>query len=43
MVDLERDVLVNKSTGKEYKLQPLGDAGAWWMCLCLSWDSVGLG
>ena len=34
-MDLERDVLVNKSTGKEYQLQPLGDAGAW-MCLCLS-------
>jgi len=24
---MDRDMLINKTTGKEYKLQPLGDAG----------------
>lgn len=26
-VDLDRDVLINHTKGKEFKLQPLGDAG----------------
>jgi 3-isopropylmalate/(R)-2-methylmalate dehydratase small subunit len=33
-VDLDRDMLINHTTGKEYQLQPLGDAGEY-LCVCV--------
>lgn len=37
MVDMDKNLLINKTSGKEYQLQPLGDAGA-----CVMSGLVGL-